>query len=238
MKNTWKLFWGLGFIFLAVALVLDAVGVLAPISSALGEVSILAIISGLLLLCFAIAQLFKGKIGNIFLPLALIFMLFEGNIAHIFSIGDEDGNIINNWLLLFCAFLLSIGFGILFSGIRRRRSRKNSGVEFDGHSGNLGSSVKYIDCDGFKYEDVDNNLGSCTVFFENSDKYEGGGVLHIENNLGSVIVSVPEDWNVVVRIDNSLGSVTSPKPSPCGKLLTVNGDNNLGSVVIKAVKKD
>ncbi len=235
MKKTWKLFWGLGFIFLAVALVLDALGVLAPISSAVGDISVLGLIVGLLLLCYAIARLCRGRVGEIFLPLALIFMLFEKNIAYFFKIGDESGNIINNWLLLGCAFMLWIGFSILFSGIKRKKKKWN-GVEVNGHrSGGIGSSVRYIDCQSFKYEAIENDLGSTTVFFENAEKYEGGGVLHIENNLGSMVVNVPAGWNVEVKLDNSLGSVSAPKPSPGGPTLTVNGDNNLGSVVIKKV---
>ncbi len=236
MNKTWKLFWGLGFISLAIVLVLDAVGVLAPITSIVGEVSVLALICGLFLLCYAMAQLLRGKIGEIFLPLALIFMLFEKNIALVCGIGDANGNIINNWLLLLCAVMLWIGFSILFSGMRRKKKRKK--IEFEvghRHSGSIGSSVRYIDCEGFKHESVENDLGSCVVFFENTDKYEGDGVLYIDNNLGSLVVNVPADWNVAVSIDNSLGTVTSPKPCSGGRLLTVKGDNNLGSVVIKTV---
>ncbi len=236
MKKTWKLFWGLGFILFAIALVLDATGVLTPIKSVVGEMSVFAILAGLLLLCYAIVQLCKGKVGDIFLPLALIFMLFEKNIATLFNIGDEKGNIINNWLLLLCAVMLWIGFSILFSGSKKKKKKKKHGIEFEScHSGNMGSTVKYIDCDGFKYEMIENNLGSCTIFFENIDKYEGGGVLELDNNLGSMTVNIPEDWKVVARIDNSLGHVTVPNDSNGGPIITVNGDNNLGNITVKRV---
>ena len=246
MKNVWKLFWGLGFILLAVILVLDALGVFAPFLSIFGEISIWAIMGGLLLLCFAISQLVSGNIGNFFVPLALIFMIFEKNVAHLLNVGDENGNIINNWLLLLVAGLLGIGFSILLSGVKRRKRYEKCGQEWhiskDGDGikikSNIGSSVKYIDCDGFKYEEVENNLGSCTVFFENEDKYEGGGVLSIDNNLGSVVITAPEGWNVISKIDNNLGSLTIPKPNTNGPVLTVMGDNNLGSVVIKTAKKE
>ena len=245
MKNMWKLFWGLGFILVAVVLVIDALGIFAPFVGVFGEISIWAIMGGLLLLCFAISQLVSGNIGNFFVPLALIFMIFEKNVAHLLNVGDENGNIINNWLLLLVAVLLGIGFSILLSGVKRRKRYEKFGHEwhfnYDRDSirsrGNIGSTVKYIDCDGFKYEEVENNLGSCTVFFENEDKYEGGGVLSIDNNLGSIVVTVPESWNVISKIDNNLGSLTIPKPNTNGPVLTVMGDNNLGSVVIKTAKK-
>ena len=241
MKNMWKLFWGFGFIIAAVVLVLDALGIFAPFVGVFGEISIWALIGGFALLCFAISQLLSGNIGNFFLPLALIFMIFEKNIAHYFEIGDENGNIINNWLILLVAVMLGVGFSILFSGIKRRRRHRENGYKWhidDSIKGNVGSSVKYIDCEGFKYEDIENNLGSCTVFFENTDKYEGGGVLSVDNNLGSVVITVPEEWNVISKIDNNLGSLTVPKPNANGPTLTVIGDNNLGSVTIKRAKKE
>ena len=246
MKNVWKLFWGIAFIFAAVVIVLDAVGVFAPFVGIFGEVSIWAIIGGLLLLCFAVSQLISGNIGNFFFPLALIFMIFEKNVAHYFNIGDENGNIINNWLLCLVAILLGIGFSILLSGIKRKNRHRVVGREWhfgdekDGIKikGNVGSTVKYIDCDGFKYGEVENNLGSCTVFFENVDKYDGGGVLSVDNNLGSMLINVPEGWNVISEIDNNLGSLTLPKPNTNGPTLTVIGDNNLGSIAIKTAKKE
>lgn len=236
MSKTWKLFWGIGFILLAVALVLDAIGVLSTVTVAVGEISVLAIIAGLLLLCFAIARLCRGKIGDIFVPLALIFMLFEKNIAYVFHIGDESGNIINNWLLLLSAVLVWIGWSILFSGIKIRRKKKE--YNFSGSSGsysNIGSAVKYIDCENFKYESIENHLGTCTVFFENVDKYEGGGVLALENNLGTTTVNVPKDWRVVMEIDNSLGHSSVPTSEASGPLLIIKGENNLGSVNVKRV---
>lgn len=243
MKNMWKLFWGLGFILVAVLIVLDALGVFAPFVSAFGEISIWAIVGGLLLLCFAISQLFSGNIGNFFVPLAVIFMIFEENIAHYFGIGDESGNIINNWLLLLVAVMLGIGFSILFSGIRRRKRRRKSGCEWSHGDqvkvrGSIGSSVRYIDCEGFKYEEIENDLGSCTVYFENVEKYEGGGVLSVENNLGNTVIYVPEEWHIVLRVENNLGGVVTPKDNGNGPVLTITGENNLGSVTVKTAIKD
>lgn len=236
--NTWKIFWGVGFILVAVALILDAFGVLAGIMSPFGEVSILALAAGLLLLSYAISQLVKGKVGDIFIPLALIFMLFEKNIA--FYMGLEGEDIINNWLLLGCAALLWIGFSILLSGIGKKKKKFEfvHTVDEKGHhsSGNFGATVKYINCDGFKYESIENNLGSYNVFFENTDKYEGGGVLEIENNLGSMTINVPSSWKVDMEIDNSLGGSSKPSGENAdGPTLKIRGENNLGGVSVKYV---
>ena len=233
MKNAWKIFWGLGFVLIAVVLILDALGVLARIISPLGEVSIIALIGGLLLLACVLERIIKGKICEIFIPLSLIFMIFEKNIAHV--LGFESNDIINNWLLFGCVCLMQLGFSILFSGIRRGK-RRNRGDRVFESSGSLGSSVKYINCDGFKYEEIENDLGSYTVYFDNVDKYEGGGVLEIDNNLGSMTINVPSGWHIKMDVENSLGGTSIPSENNYdGPILTIKGDNNLGSVSIKYV---
>jgi len=74
------------------------------------------------------------------------------------------------------------------------------------------------------------------VFFENTDKYEGGGVLEIENNLGAMTINVPSSWHIIMQIDNSLGASSRPsEDNPDGPVITIKGENNLGSVAVKYV---
>ena len=235
--KTEKIFWGLGFILLAVALILNALGVMAPFTSAIGEVSFLAVVAGLILLSYVVERIVKGKISEIFIALSLIFMLFEKNIAHLCHLEDE--NIINNWLLFGCACLLQLGFEILFPKSRRRiKAVKSDGShQYRWSRSSLNSSVKYIDGESFREEYVENDLGSCVIRFESADKYTGGGILHVDNNLGSMVVEVPSSWKFVHNIDNSLGSVVADFDggNPDGPLLKIEGDNNLGSLAIKYV---
>ena len=233
-----RIFWGLGFILLAVVLLLNAFGVMAPFTSAIGEVSFIAILGGILLFSYVIERLIKCKFGEIFIPLALIFILFEKNIAHL--CGRADPDIINNWLLFGCACLLQLGFEILLPK-RRRRSKIVEG-ECDGSKdhwsrSSLTSTVKYINAESFCDEWIESNLGSCVIRFENIDKYTGGGTLHVENNLGSTVVEVPSSWKFVHDIENSLGSVSADIDggNPDGPILTIRGENNLGSLSIKYV---
>ena len=85
-----KLFWGLGFLLAAALIILDAVGIIPSLLSAVGKVSIFSLILGLLLLSIAIERLCKGKVADIFFPLAFIFMLFEKNIAVLCGLEDEN----------------------------------------------------------------------------------------------------------------------------------------------------
>jgi hypothetical protein len=188
-------------------------------------------------------------VKEIFIPLALIFMLLEKNIATV--LGLSDPNIINNWLLLGCAVLLQIGFSILFSHWKVKINfEENTEYEIEGdgiHASSKSkakhtksrftSSVRYIDGETFGTEWVEGNMASTVIRFENAEKYTGGGTLHLENNLGSMVVELPAIWRFDVDIVNSLGSVVCPseKGDPTSPLVVIRGENNLGSIHIKSV---
>ncbi|MBQ7335417.1 MAG: hypothetical protein IJW92_02955 [Clostridia bacterium] len=241
--KTWKLVWGIGFILAAVLIVLDVAGVLSPLASVVGDISILALLLGLLLVCFIITRLVKGKFDQIIFPLAFLFMLFESNIAIL--CGAANHNLINNWLLLLVALLVQIGVGILCSS-RKKHYVARVQTKFNGNKqhktyagGSLSSSTVYVNCATMTPNCVENNLGSCTVYFENVEHYSGNGKLFVENNLGAMVICVPVAWQVHTEIENNLGAVNAPRndatPYSDASLLTVCAENNLGSLTVKYV---
>ena len=226
--KTWKIFWGLGFVLAALFLLLDAFGVITPFLDVVGGISAAQIICGLFLSAFVISRIIKLKFQEIFIPLALLFMLFEDNIA--FVLGLEDDNIIGNWLLFWCAVLLSVGVGILTAGKRKIKVSKSNRVKKN-HA--IGSSTRYIDCSDFVEEYLSNNLGETVIHFENEASFTSGAILNIENKLGEVVVYVPEQWNVKLNISSKLGDVEQKgKGSADGPTLVINGTNELGDIVI------
>lgn len=234
--KTWKIFWGLGLVLAAVFLLLDAFGVISPFLSVVGGVSVWQIIGGLFLLAFTTSRLIKLKISDIFVPLSLIFMIFERNIA--FYLGLENENIINNWLLLGCAILLSIGVGILMP--KRRKAVKAFRVKHPGGSkhsgGGGGSSTTYFDCKDFVEANISNRLGETVVHFENESEYTGGGVLNVDNKFGETVIYVPSSWNVRVNVHNRFGATEQEgHGNKEGPTLTVNGDNAFGEVCIRFI---
>ena len=225
MIKTGKIFWGILLIAAAVLMIIDALGILAPISGVLGEISLFRVVIGLVLLYYIISRLVKGKIGSIFIPLSFIFMLFEKNIAFACKLDNE--NIISNWLLFFCACIISIGVSMVLGNFK---------IVVNNH-GKFGKSVTYIDGSDFTYnKTVENNLGSYNVIFENPDQYQGQGTLCVENNLGSMNINVPASWKTEVNIENNLGHTTqSGSGDPDGPQLTIVGENNLGHIAINIV---
>ena len=228
--KTWKIFWGLGFVLAALFLLLDAFGVITPFLDVVGGISAAQVICGLFLIAFVISRIIKLKFQEIFIPLALLFMLFEDNIA--FVLGLEDDNIIGNWLLFWCAVLLSIGVSILtpkHSSLNFKITKK--GTSKKTHT--IGASTTYVDCEDFVEEHIVNNLGETVIHFENEASFTSGAILNIENKLGEVVVYVPEQWNVKLNISSKLGDVEQKgKGSADGPTLVINGTNELGDIVI------
>ncbi len=235
--KTGKIFWGIALILLAALLLLDAFNVLAPLASVVGEVSVWSIVLGLVLLSFVISRICRGKWSQIFVPLAFIFMLFEENISILCDAVTPD--IINNWILFLVAILLSAGTHILFSanknhftkvsvidGEQQAKKRKRAG-------GSLGHSTVYIDSENMIPNHVENNLGSCSIYFENPEAYKGEGTLHVENNLGAMTIHVPSAWCAKVNVENNLGGLTiDENNNETGPVLYICGENDLGSVSV------
>ena len=63
--KTGRIFWGVGCILAAVIFILDAVGVMAPFASAVGEISLPLALVGLLFVSYAVSRLLKGKVSEI-----------------------------------------------------------------------------------------------------------------------------------------------------------------------------
>ena len=228
--KTWKIFWGLGFVLAALFILLDAVGVITPFLDVVGGVTAVQLVGALGLIAFIISSIIKLKFYKIFIPLALIFMAFEDNIA--FVLGLEDDNIIGNWRLFWCAVLLSVGVSILTPKSRSLNFRvTKKGTSKKTHA--IGSSTRYIDCSDFVEEYLSNNLGETVIHFENEASFTSGAILNIENKLGEVVVYVPEQWNVKLNISSKLGDVEQKgKGSADGPTLVINGTNELGEIVI------
>ena len=239
-----KIFCGLACIAVAVILILNAIGVLAPISSVFGEITFWQIFGGVALLCLTVATLISGDIGNAIILLGFIFMIFERNIAFVFYKGGAD-DIINNWLVFGCSVLLAIGFSLLKPKKWKKVKKINTGkanVNLEFKSNEMGSSEIYVDCaefgTKFTEQNVHNRLGVLEVRFVNADRYEGGGTLNVTNKLGATEIYVPKSWKITTSIDLSLGNVDDgcdAPPEDDAPVLNIVITNKFGSVEIERV---
>ena len=257
-----KIALGILIIAIAVFCILQAIGVFGSITSMFGEVPIWKLIVGIGLVVIMLENVFRLDFGGVFVPLGVMFMLFEKNIA--FACGIE-GDIINNWLVVCCSVLLAIGFGFIFPKRRKRykikRSYKikNGHVRFDlddddknearaedndddfdddfdeEYGGDFGVNTRYFDGATFKKGYVATNMGATSVMFENADKYQGGAVLKVECRMGAVTIEVPNNWRVVNNIVNHMGSVSNEhvNDDPDAPVLTIIGKCSMGAITIE-----
>lgn len=238
----WKIFWGLAFIAIAVFLILEALGVIAPITSVVGEITFWQAVGGIALACAIVSLLATGQVWEIFVLLGFLFMIFEKNIAYV--CGIEGGDIINNWLVFGCSLLLSAGFMFILPSGKRKKKKNRSGasVVINVKDNELGAAEVYIDCEEFGNTDmersVSNKLGALEVHFENADKYRGGATLHVENKLGATEIYVPKNWKIKYGdVNVSLGSldVEAGEWGDDDPMLILKGEVKLGSIEVERV---
>lgn len=235
------LFWALLFIGIAVALLLDALHLTDSLLPA--DLPIWRILLGGVFAWWLIWGIVKLSPFAIIFPLFGELMLFDRWILMV--AGSPRDKIAPVWLMLLVALLLSIGFSILQHTLRPNRNvilgidGKKIASHVKSHVGGkvTGSSTQYFDCTEPFHGNVENNLGETNVFFSNAEQYQGESSLFLDNNLGAMILHVPEDWQVIAAIGNNLGSVEAPMSAHAcpEKKLILKGENNLGSITVKYV---
>ncbi len=227
-----RIFWGVTMIVLAVALILGVAGFNFWLPEGIATWQL--ILAALCLLWLVHACVYK-HFSQIFFPLAFIALIFESEIA--VAVGVESGDLAPTWLFVVIAALLTVGTQLLFSrGVIVLHDADGNEVKVN--KGRVtGSSVLYIDCGEQFNERIENNLGSCSVYFSNKEQFVSGSILAVENNLGSLVLHVPDEWVVTTTIENNLGSIKADGDAERTgeKVLRITGENNLGSIVIKRV---
>ena len=76
-----KIVLGLVLIVAAVLLILEALGIILPITGRVGEIGFWQAVGGILLICGIGSLLMSGKFWEIFVPLGFLFMIFEKNFS-------------------------------------------------------------------------------------------------------------------------------------------------------------
>ena len=199
-KNKWNwksknsIFWGIVLIGAAVMLILQGVGVKLGYG-----ISAWRIILGALCLAWLIDRIIEKHFTEVIFPLAFIFMIFESPIAYALGRSEGDLDLINNWIVLLAALLLTIGLKAIVPEKEGRRS-------FD----RLSSSSIYLDGADLSSVSIHDHMGSVQAFITNRQMYQGGGIINIHDNMGTVKLHIPREWNVTVNTYDNMGRVYVP----------------------------
>lgn len=218
-----KIFYGLLLVAAAVLIILSSIGV--PLGF-IGSVPVVDIVLSVILFIALISTLLHGIYWLAPFPVGGIFMLLEREIAE--AAGLEDENIISNWVVLLCAILLAAGIGLITSRIKHL-----SFVKDRSRSVSLSSQTKYIDCSNFSSCKYSVYLGSGNIYFTNTDKYKGDGVLNVSCELGNMEIHVPSEWKLDTDIETTLGNTeVAEGGNPDGPTLTIRGKCNKANLEI------
>lgn len=214
----------IGLLFLATA------GIIA--CSALGVVSwgmnVLWVALIALLGACAIASLIGLQWFGVFLPLAGIATVLNFQTDYLPQI---DGQIGALWIV---ATLLSIGFSILIhkrkwwkqdprgvllddDGLHRVHGNYEEIIDDEDDSNvevfvKLGSTIKYVNSDNFKYARLTNKLGGMKVYFDNAKIKEKEAVIEFNGNMSGYELYIPRQWRIINEIDVTASGMDEKNP--------------------------
>ena len=182
MKKS-NIVWAIALIVLAVAVILNTVGV----DFGLKNISAWKLVASGLLLAFAIERCLEGEFSFLFIPLVIIFLILEKEIA--LACGIQSGDIGPNWLFILSAVLLTIGVSMLLPNkgikIHINANGKNGRIKKDNvvRDGNTPESQETTanepaldneddsdDCDCDSDQDNEDDSDDCDCDFDLNEK--------------------------------------------------------------------
>ncbi|MBO4452804.1 MAG: hypothetical protein J5793_02600 [Clostridia bacterium] len=210
------IFWGVLLVLSAVLIILDAT---TEIFSK-NEINPLKIIIAVLMVSWAVFEIVKFRFANVVFPVAVIFGLFQANIF--------GKTVIPVWVLIIVTVLLVIGLNLIIP------KKKKPSLPVGGKASDVvGAKTYNFDAADLSDACVKDNVGSTQVYFTNISAYAGDGTLTVVNNMGKIVIHVPNDWNVYSSEQSNVGNVSIPSRYTIGaKQLNLNISQNLGSISV------
>jgi hypothetical protein len=250
-KSAGRIVWGVAFIVAALAIALNAVGVISIEGLSAGDV-LWSIVMVLILILSIPHRFWFG----IFFPLAVLFMILSEPLG-------LDVRRVSLWICFGVALLLSIGFSILFHKRRRHRWKEKwayvqegpaytyssagggAGAEGSAESVagsvvrvgvNFGNVIRYINSDDLDRVEAECNFGSVKLYFDNARPRAAGALIILDVNFGTAELFIPRTWAVTNELKHSLSGVEE-KNHPLSDLertarVTITGEANFSSVSI------
>ncbi|MDE7029113.1 MAG: hypothetical protein K2P63_03945 [Lachnospiraceae bacterium] len=199
-----KIFWGIFFIGMALAVIASKLGLLP-------DVGVFALFATVFLAWMAADGFRRRNFFEMLFAAAFLCIIYDE------PLGIE---VLTPWTVLAAALLLGIGFTLLFSGWRKRKHsiemRCNSGAEYGGAQcsgecircdNSFGATIRYINSDNFRSADLENNFGDMALYFDNAIIQGDAAVVKVENNFGAIRLYIPREWKVQNKLGYCFGRV-------------------------------
>jgi hypothetical protein len=224
-----------------------AVFVLACQTGAFVQVGFWSIAATVLLVAVFISSLIDFNIFGIFLPLALLYLIYQKPLQL---------PQVSFWTLLLAAALADIGFSMIFHPHRHHHWEDwdrhghcgdwDSGTSVERIEGNdvfvktsFSESCKYLHSDSLKSAHLASSFGKLSVYFDQVLLSPEGAEAFLDVSFGSMSLYLPKEWRVEDRIHTGAGSVNSDHrreaPDAGAPVLTLTGNVSFGSLDIHYV---
>ncbi|WP_311406442.1 LiaF transmembrane domain-containing protein [Liquorilactobacillus uvarum] len=226
-KQRW--FWGIFFLLSAGLLVAGQMGWISA------QISFWSVIITLFLVAAFVQSVVHRTVPGMVFSIAFLCMLYAEplGIKHLVP-----------WTILGAAVLLSIGFSLLFHqgisfGKKKREYAfdKTSATNDDSHvhiSGNMNSSIQYVQSQDFRQADVDAYASGIKIYFDNTRVEEDNAIININAAYSGVEFYVPKTWKLKKQVDSFLSGIEEKgRPNTEeGPTVILNGNLKLSGLVI------
>ena len=200
MKRGRNLFWGLFFIFLALLIILNQLGML-------GQINIISLLISILMLPLIISGIRHRNMSGILFPIAIILILYSK------PLGLEKFSPLP---ILGVALFLSIGLSFFIKPkpyFFESKHIKEMGEDVKEQSEDgiinistkLSSSIKYIDIDNLKKVNIYCSCSGSKVYFDSAKMNGNEAIVNIEASCSGIELFIPKKW----RVENQLNCVIS-----------------------------
>lgn len=218
-----NIYWGIVLIAVAVLAILSSVGVNIGF---VGDIAIINLAVCLIAASMLVYSLVKKNFRALPFELGLIFLMLEDSIAK--WVGREGQDLIGTWVVILCAIAISVGFSLIFGGKAKKCVA--------GRNKSFASQTKYIDCTDFDYYYQSIKMGDVSINFENTENYNGNGVLEVECKMGNMTINVPASWHTTVDVKSNMSNIEEEGTrSESGPALTVKGVCKMGNINIRYI---
>lgn len=209
-KNRSHLFWGIGFLLIAVFIILNFLGIV-------NDVNIIKLSFAIFLVFVIIRSAIKLSFAGILFPLAFIAILYEKEL-------NLTGFV--PWPALLTAGFASLGLYILFKKDKRKFHRiyfhndhndsfTESIEDIDDSevicNVNFGGTSKYINSQNFKKALIRSNFGGVSLYFDKAIIEGDEAFIYFDVAFSGIELYVPRDWKIINDANVSLGAIDESK---------------------------
>jgi len=245
-----RIFWGVFLILSAAILVVSQLHLIAY------TFSFWVIVATIFLIAMLLQSLIYFQIPGVVFSLAFLAILFAKPLGITALVP---------WTILGAALLISIGLSMILRPLvikhRPWMGVHHGNFNYGHHKGfvnvkysddpdvktvdapdvdvyvKMGSSIRYVKSDDFKTANIDVNMGTAKVYFENVT-VKDEAIIHVNVSLGNAELYVPSNWNIVKGINNNMSNVNetgSPNVDSDSPIVQVDGLVSLGNLKINYI---